>query len=176
MMDTSWVTQEDSQSLTIVHDNRWLAIIGIPLALVGSAVGIGPWLIDEARNSDAWPILAVGSLIGLAIFVMGLALCFNYESVKADRLSKTLERKKGKPPFQRCTQWTLDPFTELKIELIKMTSSSGNGSSLQYRLLLVSSQTSVSIASCPDHEPIQLEAQRWAKYLGLQLNDESKVN
>ncbi len=27
--------------MTIVHDNRWLAIIGVPLAVVGLAIAIG---------------------------------------------------------------------------------------------------------------------------------------
>lgn len=175
-MDTSWETIEGDQSITVIHDNRWLAIVGIPLSLVGTAIGIGPWFIDEARNSEAWPILVVGSLIGLGFFVMGLALCFSFESVKADRLNTSLERKKGKPPFQRSTKWSLDLFKELKIDLVRMTSASRHSSSLQYRLQLAASDTSVLIASCPDYKPIQTEAQRWAKYLDLRLNDETKVN
>lgn len=175
-MDTSWETIEGNQSITVIHDNRWLAIVGIPLSLVGTAIAFGPWFIDEARNSGAWPILTVGSLIGLGFFVMGLALCFSFESVKADRHNKSLERKKGKPPFQRRTKWPLEIFSALEIDLVKMTSASGNDSSLQYRMLITASDKSVLIASCPDYKPIQMEAQRWAKYLDLRVNDKSKVN
>ena len=176
MMDTNWVTHENDQSLTIVHDNRWLAIIGIPLALIGLGVGIGPWFIDEARNSEAWPILAVGSLIGFGIIVAGLSLCFNYESIKADRISGFVEKRKGKSPFQRTRKWPLNKLTDVKIVIEQMGSASGHGTSLHHRFRLVGPNTSILVASCLDSEPIQAEAKRWAKHLNLPLNNESKVN
>ncbi|MDC0325485.1 hypothetical protein OAM01_01890 [bacterium] len=175
-MDTSWSTHEDQNCLSIVHDNRWLAIIGLPLALVGLAVATGPWFIDDARNSGAWPILAVGSVIGFGIIVAGVSLCFKYERIDTDRATNLLERHKGMPPFRRSMTWPLKNFTEVKVVVEKMDSASGHGSSLHQRFRLVGPNASILIASCLEPEPIQTEAQRWAKFLDLRLDDGTDVD
>ena len=116
MSENSWTTIEGDGRLAVVHDNRLLAIIGIPLALGGLAVATVPWLVVEARNSSAWPILAVGSLIGAGIVTMGMALCFHYVEIVADRRSGSVTRRAGLPPFQRTKSW---PLSAIRNKIVK---------------------------------------------------------
>jgi hypothetical protein len=170
-METSWTTLEDEERIAIVHDNRWLAIIGVPLVVAGLVVAIGPWFIDDARNSGAWPILAVGSLIGTGIMVAGLSLCFKYDEVIANRGAGIVIRHAGLPPFRRSKTWQLTDFDEILCVDETMTSASGGGASLHHRVRLIGPGVSVLLASCLEPEPIRTEAQRWGTFLGLPLRD-----
>ena len=155
----------------IVHDNRWLAIIGIPLAIAGSLVAVGPWLIDDARNSDAWPILVVGSLIGSGILVAGLSLCFKYGEIEADRSMNKITRRAGTLPFRRTRSWSLEDISEIACVIEKMARTSGTGSSIHYCIRLIGPNTSVLIASSLEREPIEAEAARWATSLDKPLGN-----
>ena len=170
-METSWETLEADQRITIVHYNRWLAILGVPLAVFGLAIAVEPWLIGEARSSDAWPILAVGSLIGAGIVVAGLALCFKYDEVAADRGVGVVIRHTGLDPFRRTREWPLTAIEEVVCLDEKIGSASGRGSSLHHRTRLVGSGVSALLASCLEPEPIRMEAQRWSRFLNLPLRD-----
>jgi len=170
-METSWITDQTKDQLKVIHDNRWLAIIGIPLSLFGLVVGIGPWLIASARQSDAWPILAVGSLIGSGLVVAGLALCFKFESLLADKQTNALIQRKGLPPFQRTRQWSLNDLSEVTCLAEHMASSSGHSSSQHFRLRLDGPGSTILVASSLEQEPILFEARRWADFLGLPLTN-----
>lgn len=158
--------------MTIVHDNRWLAIIGVPLAVVGLAIAIGPWFIEEARASGAWLILAVGSLIGAGFIVFGLALCFKYDGVSADRAAGEVVRHAGLQPFRRSKTWPLSDFEEVLCHDLRMAASSARGSSsIQYQVRLEGADASVVLASCFEPELVPYEALRWAEFLDLPVRD-----
>jgi hypothetical protein len=171
MEETSWTTLEDGGRRAVVHDHRWLAIVGVPLAVFGLVVAAGPWFIEEARNSGAWPILAVGSLIGAGIIVAGLALCFKYEEVAADRGTGVVIRHMGLPPFRRSKTWPLTDFTEVVCLDEKMAGGPGQASSLHHRVRLLGPNASVLVASWLEPEPIRAEARAWARFLDLPLRD-----
>ena len=155
----------------MIHDNRWMAIIGIPLGIIGVVIAIGPWFLDGVNNSDAWPILAGGSLIGLGFIVAGLFLCFKYEEFIADQNSGMLTRNYGLEPFRRTTEWRLSEFAEVACVDITMSRSSGPGASLHHRLKLIGSSSSVTLASDLETKPILAEAERWAEFLELPLQN-----
>ena len=168
-MEASWETRETEERLTIVHDNRWLAIVGVPRMLVGLMIAGGPWLIEEARHSDAWPILVVGSLLGSGFVVAGLALCFKYEEIEADRSSATVARRVGLPPFRRTRTWAWDELTEVAAVTENQARSNHPGSTLHYRVRLIGPKCSVLVASALEREPIEAEAPRWARFLDKPL-------
>jgi hypothetical protein len=170
-METSWTTTEDGERILIVHDDRWLAIIGIPMMLFGLAVAIGPWFIDEARHSGAWPILAVGSLIGAGLIVAGLSLCFKYEEIAADRGTGVIVRHIGLDPFRRTKTRPLSDFTEVACLDERTPSSSRRAPSLVHRVRLIGPDASEIVTSSVEAEPIRVEAQRWANFLELPLRD-----
>ena len=170
-METSWTTREQGKRITIVHDNRWLAIIGIPLGVFGLGIAIGPWFIESARNSDAWPILAVGSLIGVGFIVAGLSLCFKYEEFIADLRKSVLIRNIGLNPFRRTKEWPLEEFEQAVCVDEQMSRSSGPGSSLHHRLQLTGPNVSVLLASDLETDTILTEGQRWSKFLDLPLQN-----
>lgn len=173
MIETSWTTNEGDTRLAVVHDNRWLAIVGVPLATFGLAVAAVPWLIESARNSGAWPILAVGSLIGTGIVVMGMALCFHYVEIVADRRSGSVTRRDGLPPFQRAKSWPLGGIDEVVCVNETMAGGGARGSSTHYRLRLVGPSASVLVASALEPEPVRQEAARWARFLNRPLVDQT---
>ncbi len=168
-METSWKSSENAGRLSLVHDNRWLAIIGVPIMMVGLTIAIGLWFIDSVRDSDNWPILATGSLIGVGFFVMGLALCFKYEEVIGNRDDGTLTQNKGLPPFRRSKTWTL---TDIQ-EVVCLDAQLGRGSSgsLHRHLYLMGPDVSVLLASDLEAAPIRYEAERWANFLNLPIRD-----
>lgn len=168
-METSWTIRETDERLTIIHDNRWLAIVGVPMMLVGLVIAVGPWLIEEARTSGAWPILAVGSLLGLGFVVFGLALCFKYEEIEADRSSGLVFRRAGLPPFRRTRSWSWADLTEVAAVTESQVRTHHPGSSLHYRLRLIGPKCSLLVASSFDREPIEAEAPRWARFLDKPL-------
>ena len=168
--NTSWDIDQSLNRLSIVHDNRWLAIVGIPLSLFGLLVACGPWFIESARNSDDWPILAGGSVIGCGIVVAGLSLCLKFEKFIADRETNTMTRLIGLKPFQRRKQWPLDSFEVVDCSIFNM-GSFGSSSSQQYRIQLVGPRNSVLLASCLDKESILLEAIRWSEFLDLPIDN-----
>lgn len=165
-MEPSWETHETDESLIIIHDNRWLAIIGIPMILVGLLIAIGPWMIEEARNSGAWPILAGGSVIGLGFIVAGLSLCFKYDEIEANRSLKTVFRRAGLPPFRRTRSWPWDEISEVEVVCETHPRSSHSGSSLNFSLRLKGPKCSLLVASTLDRKPIESEGPRWADFLG----------
>ncbi|MGI9244583.1 MAG: hypothetical protein ACR2RV_27525 [Verrucomicrobiales bacterium] len=170
-METSWECLEGADRITIVHDNRWLAIIGVPMALFGLLLGVGLWFIEDARTSGAWPILVVGSLIGMGIAVFGLALCFKYDEISADRRAGELIRHTGLSPFRRTRTWPLSDVEEVVCLDERMAGSSGRSSSLHHRLRLVGPGISVLVASALEPEPVEYEALRWSEFLDLPLRD-----
>lgn len=174
-IETSWATLEEGGRITIVHDNRWLAIIGIPLGLMGLLVAAGPWFIEDARNSGAWPILAVGSLIGIGILVAGLSLCLKYDEIVADRGRGVVTRHAGLHPFRRSKSWPLADIEEVVCVDEKMAGTSTRGSSLHHRVRLVGPGASVLVTSCLELEPVQVEARRWADFLDLPLRDSTGI-
>lgn len=168
------MTREEGDRIALVHDNRWLAILGIPLVLFGLAVAIVPWLIDDAGNSGAWPILAVGSLIGAGIITAGLALCFHHVEFIADRSAGTVTRRTGLRPFQRTKTWPLSTVTEVSCVVETMTRSGlAGGSSTHHRMRLTGPNVSVLVASALEPEPIEHEALRWSEFLGKPLTEGS---
>jgi len=175
-METPWKTSETNHQLTIVHDNRWLAIFGIPISLFGLLVAIGPWFIDSARESGAWPILAGGSLIGTGIFVAGLSLCFKYESVTANTSTGEVVRHKGLAPFRRTAVWPIEEFQQIACRKVQMAGGAQSHSSIHYQVRLKGDEASTLLASCLDSEPIQAEARRWATFLNLPISDSMNVD
>lgn len=174
MNGVSWKIQEGSGRLALIHDNRWLAILGIPLAAFGLAVAVVPWLIDEARDSGAWPILAGGGLIGCGIFFMGMTLCFHYVEVLADRKTSLVTRRAGLPPFQRVKSWPLGEISEVECVNVQMVGGRAGGSSTHYQIQLVGPSVSIQLASSLDPEPIREEALRWARFLDKPFADRIK--
>jgi len=176
-MNTPWTTIEDEKRIAIVHDNRWLAIIGVPLTMAGLVVAVVPWLIEQARNSGAWPILAVGSLVGAGIIVAGLSLCFNYVEIVGDRQSGLVTRRAGLRPFQRSRSWPVTAFSEIVCVVEMIGRASGPGSTRHHRVRLVGPGASLLLASSLEAVPIRAEAQRWANFLGIPLkhNMETKL-
>jgi hypothetical protein len=169
-MEPSWTTLEDGERIATVHDNRWLAIIGVPLTVLGLAVAIGPWFIAEARHFGAWPILAAGSLIGVGIIMAGLSLCFKYDEITADRGTGLVIRHTGLRPFRRSKIWPLTKFSEVVCLEERMVTRE-LGSSRHHRVRLMGAGASVLIASSLDPDQIRAEAQRWAKILDLTFRD-----
>jgi hypothetical protein len=170
-METSWTCSEEKGRLKIAHDNRWLAIIGVPIALVGVAIAVGPWFLEGVSILDAWPILAVGSLIGSGFILMGLALSFKYDEVIADRDQDMLIQNTGLPPFRRSKTWPLKAIEEVVCLNEQMGRASGSGASFHCRLRLLGPKVSVLLASDLEAAPIRFEAERWAYYLNLPIKD-----
>ncbi|WP_425400988.1 hypothetical protein [Aeoliella sp.] len=167
-MDTSWETREDGDELTIIHDNRWLAIVGVPLAMFGLAVAIGPWLLEEVRKPDNYLILGGGSVVGAGLLTAGLSLCFLYMQVVANRRTGQCTRHVGIPPFRRTTNWSLDQFDKVICVNETLRSLSAT-SSTHFRVRLVGPSDSVLIASSLESEPIRMEAERWSDFLRIPL-------
>ena len=74
-----WNVLETENRLELCHDHRWLAIVGIPMILIGTTAAIGLWFIPGVSYGDGWPIMSAGSLMGTGLVVLGLHLSLNRE-------------------------------------------------------------------------------------------------
>ena len=166
-----WTVRQTPESLVLIHDNRWLAIFGIPMSLVGMLIACGPWFIESARNSDDWMILAGGSVIGLGFIVFGLALCFHYAETTVDLSSETVRHSKGLKPFQRVRTWPIQSFDHIRCGTIQLGRFSNT--TTHYTVSLKGPKSSFLFASSLDKEAILLEALRWSEFLKLPVDDQS---
>lgn len=162
-----WQSVETESRLELVHDHRWLKLFGLPLAGFGSVVSILLWCIPGVELAEAWPMLAVGSLIGIAFMLMGLHLSFNRVIFVADRKQNLVVQQEG---FGWFTRQKRIPFTELQRVRIDRRSNSG-GSFVQYTMELVTSKRGILVASFPELEPVREESLRWSKFLDIPLQE-----
>lgn len=108
-----WLVEESPEKLQLIHDYRWLRVIGFPLAAIGLIGSVGIWFLPGIPYQDAWPMLAVGSLIGSAFALMGMHLSFNLLTFTADRHLGTLTRREGFGPFIRIRNVSLERVLKL---------------------------------------------------------------
>ena len=174
-VETSWQVRQTEHSLTLIHDNRWLAIVGVPLMLFGILLGIGPWWIDSINPAEDWPILVGGSVIALGFVVAGLSLCFHYTEISADLHTAQIVQHKGLAPFRRTSTWPINSFEAVACVEERMGSTSFS-SSLHYRIRLVGPNNSVLVASCLESDPILQEVHRWSEFLTLPVDDQLNLN
>lgn len=160
-----WQSAETEIRLELVHDHRWLKVFGLPLAALGSAASILLWYIPGVELTEAWPMLAVGSLIGIAFTLMGLHLSFNRVLFTADRNQNQFIQQQG---FGWFTRQKKIPFEAIQYVQIDRRSHSGSNFA-QYTLELKTNKRSILIASFPELGPIEEESLRWARYLSIPL-------
>lgn len=167
-----WVVQESERSLEVRHEHRWLGIFGFPLAAVGMIAGTALWFLPGIDYGEAWPLLAVGSLMGLFATLMGMHLTFNCEVFLADKQAGTLTHRYGFGPFTRIRRYPLDEIQEVSCQRVSDPGSRG----CRYVVTLVAKTYSRRVAAFIDAEPVELEALRWSIFLDVPLRAETSVS
>lgn len=140
-----------------------MAIGGIPLALAAMAGAVGLWFVPDVDHRDAWPMLAVGSLIGSGIALLGLHVSFNREFFIADRKVGELVHRTGFGPWTRTRRRSLAEVRKVVCERLPGRDS--------YGLILVTDRREIRMAVFVQPEPIQFEGLRWALFLDVPLDD-----
>lgn len=165
-LELPWIIEQTSQQLRLTHDHRWLKIIGLPMVLLGLTGATGIWLIPGIPLQDAWPMLAVGSLIGCGFAMMGLHLSFNLLVFTADRQAGTLVRREGFGPFIRIRTLQLD-----EIKSVALLRGPSGGSIPNYIFEIRWENRRLRIVSIADKALVEQEAIRWAAFLNVDLQD-----
>lgn len=160
-----WLAEQAAETLEICHDHRWLRIIGFPLMAIGSVIAIGLWFLPGVDRIEAGPMLAVGSLIGLAFVLFGAQLSFNRVTFIADKTKNSLLHREGFWVFTRTKHYPLDQFNSVECQQV----SDPGGIPGRYILLLKSPENSLRLAGFIESEPILIEARRWSAFLQLPL-------
>lgn len=160
-----WLSEQSAERLEICHDHRWLRIFGFPLIAIGTIVAIGLWLLPGVDRMEAGPMLAVGSLIGLAFVLFGAQLSFNRVTFIADKTENSLLRREGFWVFTRTRHYPLDQFASVDCQQV----SDPGGIPGRYIVSLTSPDKSLRLAGFVESEPILIEARRWSAFLQLPL-------
>ena len=162
-IEQPWYTEETDTRLLLCHDHRWLRFIGIPLAIGCASLAIALWFLPDLNYDRDWPILAVGSLIATGFALIGLHLSFNRIVFTADSERGILVRSEGFGVFTRTKCYELD-----EIQSVSVVKSNLVGSpSTSYRLELNMVNGPIGLASFVFREPLDAEASRWRRFLGL---------
>jgi hypothetical protein len=162
-----WNLVETAERLELCHDHRWLRIFGIPLATLGLVAAVAVWFIPVPNFAEAWPLLAVGSLMGLAFTLLGAHLSFNRVTIAADRRAQQLIHSQGFGIFTRSRRVPLNEV--LSGALLRRTHA---GSTLAcYTFELVMCQRRVLVAAFPEPEPVVHTARRWSEFLNIDLDE-----
>lgn len=151
--------------LVLRHDHRWLAIVGVPLSLIGVCVMVGIWFLPGVAYQEAWPVILAGQFVPLGLVVMGLHLSFNVDETEADQKKRLISRRRGMRPFQRVRTIHFESVTAVVVEDVVGVSRSGR----QFALALQGPELFLRLWISTDLNAIETEACRWAEFLRVAL-------
>lgn len=164
--ESPWLVYQTPTRLQLIHDHRWLKVIGIPIICIGILMAAGIWLIPGIDNSDAWPILAGGTFIGLGFCLLGLHLSLNLVSFTADHETGLFTHREGFSIFTRIRTVRLN-----EIKGIRCRRATEPGFAGYFILEIESSKRTIRLAQHIEEEPIRLEGIRWSDFLSVELID-----
>ena len=163
-----WIVHQTKDSLELCHDHRWLRIVGIPLIAIGIIAAVAIWFIPHDNWDDAWPMLAVGSLFGLAIAIAGLHLSLNRVGFIAQLPDDRLLHYEGFGPLLRKREFRLSQVQHVRATQIVDAGSPGP----RYALILIFPNQQLRLAIFVERDPILIEALRWSEFLNKPLDDQ----
>ena len=154
-----------AERLVLKHDHRWLAVIGVPLMLMGVFVMFAIWFLPGVDYQNAWPLILAGQFVPLGLVVLGLHLSFNVDETEADPKTQMITRRRGVSPFQRIRTIHFDSVHAVVVEDVVGVSSSGP----QFALALQGPELFLRLWISTDLDAIETEACRWAEFLRVDL-------
>lgn len=162
-----WSVEQNETQLTLCHDHRWLRVIGFPLMAIGTIGACGLWFLPGVKLNDALPMLAVGTLIGIAFVFFGMQLSFSVVTFSTEIGRKEIVRREGFGPFTRTQRYTMSEDS-----VVRLIHQAEPGRLNGYILEIRSGKNRIRIAKSLDQEPIEFEGIRWASFLKLPLESE----
>jgi hypothetical protein len=131
---------------------------------IGTIGACGIWLLPGVKLNDAWPMLSVGTLIGIAFVLFGMQLAFSVVTFSTEIGRKEIVRREGFGPFTRTQRYTIGEDS-----VVKVIHQAEPGRLNGYIIEIRSGKNRIRIAKSLDREPIELEGIRWASFLNLSL-------
>jgi hypothetical protein len=147
------------------QDHRWLAVFGIPLALIGGVSMVAVWFLPGVDYRNAWPVILGGQFVPLGMVIMGLHLSLSVDEMEADQQTQVIVHRRGMRPFQRVTRFDFDTVCAVVVE--DVVGSLGNSG--QYALAIEGAGIFHRFWISRDLGAIETEACQWAEFLNVDV-------